>query len=85
MLRCRHNFRYNSSKFAVNEDFTRVSGSLKRPSRMDKIVIHHYQIKSLEVGVQTLRPSNAFHCNVSCARPPGLLTATPETNSHQAA
>jgi hypothetical protein len=45
---CRHNFRYNSSKFAVNEDFIRVPGSMM-PSLMSKIVIHHYQIKSLEV------------------------------------
>jgi hypothetical protein len=27
----------------------RVPGSMKRPSLMSKVVIHHYQIKSLEV------------------------------------
>jgi hypothetical protein len=51
-LRCSpHTFTYAPGAYAVDEHFQRVNGPRHAVKTIDKVALHHYVLKSLEVSV----------------------------------
>lgn len=55
-----HHWKYKPGFYAVNEHFHRVDGPRNRNITTDKIVIHHYVLKSLE--------AHSHACSCKCWR-----------------
>ena len=60
---CRpHHFNYTGGMYAVNEHFQRVDGPTYAPATVDKIALHHYVLKSEQVGAQLMMPVRSAAC-----------------------